>query len=102
MKQTASFFALAVALAACTAEPKGMRAPTGVREAAASEVGACAYVSDFRIKPSVYGLLAEEGLRFARNTILTDARDAGANAVVFDPMSPGTQVYELHAVAYRC
>jgi hypothetical protein len=33
---------------------------------------------------------------------MADARDAGANTVVFDPVTPGADVYELHAVAYRC
>ncbi|MFZ5752103.1 MAG: hypothetical protein ACOY5U_13705 [Pseudomonadota bacterium] len=54
------------------------------------------------MKPGVYGPLAEEGLRYARNSIKLDARNAGANTVVFDAAPPGVAIYELHAVAYHC
>ncbi len=93
--------ALAASLSACTQDPGFVGAP-GVREATAAEVGACTYVSDIRMTPGVYGLLAGEGVKYARNKIMADARDAGANTVVFDPVTPGGDVYELHAVAWRC
>jgi len=41
-------------------------------------------------------------LRYARNKVMSDARDAGANAIIFDAVAPGADVYEVHAVAYRC
>lgn len=92
---------LAASLAACTQDP-GFVGVAGVREAAAAEVAACSYVTDIRMSPGVYGVLADQGLKYARNTIMADARDAGANTVVFDPVTPGADVYEIHAVAYRC
>lgn len=101
MKRIALGAVLAAGLAACTQDP-GFVGVAGVREAAAAEVAACSYVTDIRMSPGVYGVLADQGLKYARNTIMADARDAGANTVVFDPVTPGADVYEIHAVAYRC
>lgn len=101
MKQIALVAALVAAAGGCTRDP-GFVGVAGVREAAKAEVAACTYVSDIRMKPGTYGLLADQGVKYARNTIMADARDAGANTVVFDSVTPGADVYELHAVAYRC
>lgn len=90
------------ALAACTSDP-GFTGVGGMNEAEASEVAQCRYVTDLRMAPGVYGpLLAEQGLRYARNKIMSDAQRSGADTVVFDKVAPGSDVYELHAVAYRC
>ncbi|WP_413870910.1 hypothetical protein [Albidovulum sp.] len=97
----AQLAALAAGLAGCTRDP-GFTGVAGVREATAAEVAVCTYVSDIRMRPGTYGVLADQGLKYARNTIMADARDAGANTVVFDPVTPGADVYEVHAVAYRC
>lgn len=101
MKRIALGAALAATVAACTQDP-GFVGVAGVREARAEEVAACIYVTDIRMAPGVYGLLADQGVKHARNRIMADARDAGANTVVFDTVTPGADVYELHAVAYRC
>lgn len=101
MRQIAASVLVAASLGGCTQDP-GFVGAAGVREATAAEVGACAYVSDIRMKPGVYGALADQGVKYARNTIMADAGEGGANTVVFDPVSPGSTVYELHAVAYRC
>ncbi len=101
MRRTALGAALAAGLAACTQDP-GFVGVAGVREATVAEVGACSYVSDIRMSPGTYGMLADQGVKYARNKIMADARDAGANTVVFDPVTPGADVYELHAVAWRC
>ncbi len=101
MKRFALGAALAASLLACTRDP-GFVGVAGVREATAAEVAACTYVSDIRMRPGTYGLLADQGVKYARNTIMADARDAGANTVVFDSVAPGADVYQLHAVAYRC
>lgn len=92
---------LLAGLAGCNRDP-GFVGVAGVRAAEAAEVAQCAYVSDIRGTPSVFGPLADQGVKYMRNQIMADARDAGANTVVFDKVSPGTAVYELHAVAYRC
>jgi hypothetical protein len=102
MKQvTQVVLAAAGALAACAADP-GFVPVSGVRDIAQAEAAQCSYVSDFRMVPPVYGPLAGQGLRYARNRIMADARDAGANAIVFDPVAPGADVLEIHAVGYRC
>lgn len=91
-----------VALAACTSDT-GFTGVSGMNEAEASEVTQCGYVTDLRMAPGVYGpVLAEQGLRYARNKIMADAQRAGADTVVFDKVAPGSDVYEIHAVAYRC
>ena len=101
MKKPILIVAFLGALSACTQDP-GFTGVAGVREATAAEVGQCAYVSDVRMTPGVFGALATQGLKYARNKVMADARDAGANTVVFDQTTPGADIYQLHAVAYRC
>ncbi len=101
MKKIAASVLVAATLGACTQDP-GFVGVAGVREATPAEVASCTYLTDIRMKPGVYGALADQGVKYARNTILADVRDAGGNTVVFDPVTPGVDIYELHAVAYRC
>lgn len=101
MKQFLLVAALALPLAACIRDP-GFTGVAGVREATAAEVAQCRYISDFRMTPGTYGVLADQGIKYARNKIMADAKASGANAVVFDQVSPGSDIYELHAVAYSC
>jgi hypothetical protein len=88
-------------MAGCTADP-GFRGVPDVREAEAGEVASCAYVANISMTPGTYGLLADQGLKYARNKIKEDARSAGANTVVFDKVTPGSDIYEVRATAYRC
>lgn len=101
MKWSALLMSGLFALSACTTDP-GFVQVSGVREISAAEAARCSYISDFRMKPGVYGPLAGQGLRYARNKVMSDARDAGANAIIFDAVAPGADVYEVRAVAYRC
>lgn len=95
-----ALLAAMAALTACT-DP-GFTGVTGVREADAAEVAACAYVSNISMTPGVFGPLADQGLDYARNKVLEDARNLGANTVVFDKVAPGADVYRVTATAYRC
>ncbi len=88
-------------LAACTDDP-GFTGVAGVREITTAEAQSCSYIADIRARPGVYGPLAQQGLEYARNQVMADAKAGGANAVVFAPVSPGVPVYELRATAYRC
>lgn len=90
-----------VLLGACTTDP-GFVGVSGVREITPAEAASCSYISNISMTPGVYGPLAGQGLRYARNKVMADARDAGANAILFDPVTPGADVYEVRAVAYRC
>lgn len=92
---------LVASLAACTSDPGFIGVP-GMRETDAASVAACRFVQNITGKPSVFGPLASQGVRYSHNQILAFARDAGADTVVFDPVSPGADVYELRAAAYRC
>lgn len=92
--------AATIVLSACN-DP-GFTGVPSVRTATASEVAACAYVIDLRVRPGVYGPLAQQGLEYSRNQVLDSARQAGANTVVFDRVEPGTMVTEVRATAYRC
>ncbi len=99
------FYGIALAAAGiCTgcAQDPGFVRVSGVREITVAEAPGCSYLSDFRMTPPVYGPFAGQGLRYARNKVMADARDAGANAIIFDAAPPGADVYELHAVGYRC
>ncbi len=101
MRHCGGVILIMAALAGCTADP-GFTGVSGVREADAAAVAACAYVSDIGMTPGVYGPLATQGLKYARNKIMAEAQAAGANTVVFDQATPGADIYKLHAVAYRC
>lgn len=88
-------------LGACS-DP-GIVGVNGVSEALASQVGACTALTVIQMTPGVYGpVLSDQALRYARNRVMADARDAGANTVVFDPVPPGGEVYLVRATAYRC
>ena len=90
-----------ISLAACTSDP-GFTGVSGVREITAQESAQCKYISDISMTPGVYGQLATQGLKYARNKVMAEAQVAGANAIVFDQATPGADVYQLHAVAYHC
>lgn len=91
----------ALLLSGCTKDPGFVGVP-GMREADASEVAACRYITDINMTPGTYGVLAGQGLKYARNKVLADAQAAGANTVVFDKVAPGSDVYLVHARAYSC
>ncbi|MCB1400035.1 MAG: hypothetical protein KDJ82_09230 [Rhodobacteraceae bacterium] len=75
----------------------------GVLAVEEGEVAACRLVSHISMEPGVYGpVLAEQGLRYARNKVLEQARQDGANRVVFDRVEPGADVYEVRARAFAC
>lgn len=101
MRQVLAWLAVGGVLAGCTSNP-GFKGVPGVREATQAEVSQCRYLMDISGEPGVYGPLLQQGLKYTRNSILADAQDAGANTVVFDPVSPGAAVYKLHATAYAC
>lgn len=79
-----------------------LAAPDGVRTATAEEVVACEYVKNISSTPGVFGPFAQVGLEDARNGVLKSAAESGANAVVFEPVEPGTRVFTVEGVAYRC
>lgn len=100
--KTARLALAALLLAAgCTTDP-GFTGVPGVREADATEVASCAYVANIGMTPGVFGPLADQGLKYARNKVMEDAVNLGANTVVFDKVAPGSDVYRITAVAYRC
>ncbi len=92
----------AAALSGCVTQDPGFRGVTGVREITADEARSCTYITDIVSKPGVYGPLAQQGLEYARNKALDLAKQSGANAMVFETVTPGTQVYEIRGTAYRC
>mgnify|MGYP001618815566 CR=1 FL=1 len=100
MKRAVLVMSALAAVASCS-DP-GFSTVGGVREISSADAASCTYISDFTMTPGVYGPLAGQGLRYARNKVMSDARNAGANAIIFDPVAPGADVYQVHAVAYRC
>ncbi|MCX7888435.1 MAG: hypothetical protein N2422_01740 [Rhodobacteraceae bacterium] len=102
---TRSLCALALiaasALPSCT-QPSKWGEVEGVAEAAPGAVAACAYVADITVKPSAYGVLESEGRAYARYQVKREARDGGANVVVFEPPRQGDDPYLVRATAYRC
>lgn len=101
MKRKSILMAVALMAGACTNDP-GFTGVSGVREATQAEVAQCRYISNISMTPGVYGPLATQGLKYARNKVKADAQTSGADTVVFDQVTPGADVYEVKAVAYRC
>lgn len=90
-----------IGIAACT-DP-GFTGVGGVVAVEENEVAGCRLVSNITMEPGVYGpVLAEQGLRYARNRVLDQARQDGANRVVFERVEPGSDVYQVRARAYAC
>ncbi len=100
MNRTLPTLACLTLAAACN--NPGFTGVPDVRTATAAEVAGCAFVTELRTRPGVYGPFAQQGLDFARNQTLAAARDDGANTVVFEPVEPGALVTEIRARAYRC
>jgi hypothetical protein len=101
MKRLGASLVALFALAACN-DP-GLVGVRGFNEATAAEVAGCTLITNIRMAPGVYGpLLADQGLRYARNMVKDEARAAGATHVVFDLQRPGEPVYEVRAGAFRC
>ncbi|HEY0276145.1 MAG TPA: hypothetical protein VGC31_08765 [Paenirhodobacter sp.] len=93
---------LAIALVAGCNDP-GFRGTTAVRVASADEVGACRFIENVSVKPSVYGpVLGDQGVKYSRNQLLDSARRDGANTVVFDKVDPGAAVYVVSGRAFSC
>ncbi len=89
-------------LAACTA-PAGLTGVPEVRVISASEAAACAPIEILSTTPGLYGpVIGQQAVEYARNETLAAARDAGANAFVFDETPPGEPVYQVRGTAYRC
>lgn len=101
MKRKSILVVAALTAGACTNDP-GFTGVPGVREATQAEVAQCRYISNISMTPGVYGPLATQGLKYARNKIKADAQTSGADTVVFEQVTPGADVYEVKAVAYRC
>lgn len=102
MKPALTGVLVLMAVAACNGSPGLMRTVPSVATIGPAEAAACTYVADLRTRPGMFGPLAQQGLEDARYQTLLSAQEAGANAVVFEPVSPGAQVYEIMAKAYRC
>ncbi|MGO4854954.1 hypothetical protein [Phaeovulum sp. W22_SRMD_FR3] len=93
---------LLVPLALMGCNDPGFRGASGVQVVEAPAVASCTFLATVTMAPPTYGVLAQQGVSYARNKILDDARKAGATHAVFDPVVPGAPVYELKAQAYRC
>lgn len=89
-------------LAACAA-PAGLTGVPGVRAIPAAEAEGCRALERIAVRPGLYGpVLGQQAVEFARNELLDAAREAGADAVVFDETPPGAVVDRVRGTAYRC
>lgn len=70
-----------------------------ITEAAAAR---CAYVDDLVGSSSLYGAFAERGISRARQSLLAQAQEKGANAIVWGQPSLGYGSTSVTARAYRC
>jgi hypothetical protein len=97
-----SFLILLPLLAACT-PPAGLVGVREVRVISAVEAARCTPLEVISTRPGLYGpVLGQQAVEFARNETLDAARDAGANAFVFDETPPGEMITIVRGTAYRC
>lgn len=92
----------AAALAGCEpASPLVDR--SGVAEASPLEVAGCTPVSVITTTTGVSGTLGrEKALELARNETKENAREAGADTVVWENGGPGSDDLFVRAGTYRC
>ena len=94
--------ALLPLVAACSA-PAGLTGVPDIRVISAIEASSCEPLEILSTTPGLYGpVIGQQAIEFARNETLAAAREAGANAFVFDDPAPGEPVYLVRGTAYRC
>ncbi len=89
-------------LAACDISP--FEDPvTEVRIAQDFEIAACEPLGIYTTTTGVSGqVIQDRAMEIARNETLANARDDGANTVVFESGAPGEEALFVRAIGYRC
>lgn len=89
-----------ISLAACETVREEIGA--NVIDSSAAEVAGCTNLGSVRAIPKIFGPLKRVGLEDGKRAARAEASKAGANRIVFDPISPDADVFVVTGTAYRC
>jgi hypothetical protein len=92
---------LSLALGACTGSV-GPKRVEGIEQAQASETAGCDFLGDVTGVSGWYGVFASEGLASAKVAAQQEARELGADTVVFEKPALERGSTSITAQAYRC
>lgn len=76
--------------------------PEGMRVAPESAVSSCEFKGDVHGTSMFYGMLVESALAKARQQAFTQAKELGANTVVWQPFQTQSGATSVHGNAYVC
>ncbi|MFD1121859.1 hypothetical protein ACFQ2T_05040 [Methylophilus flavus] len=76
--------------------------PEGMRVAPESAVSSCEFKGDIHGTSMFYGVLVESALAKARQQAFTQAKELGANTVVWQPFQTQSGSTTVHGNAYKC
>lgn len=93
--------AIALLLSSCASQDIN-KTPDGVRVALDKDVSACEFKGDVHGTSLLYGALAEVAISNARKQAFEQAKNYGANTVVFQPFSTQYGGTSVHGNAYLC
>lgn len=92
---------IATNLMACASQELN-KTPEGMKVATKESVVNCKFLGDIHGISSLYGVFAEVALAKARQQAFTQAKELGANTVVWEPFSTQYGSTSVHGNAYKC
>ena len=78
------------------------KVPEGINVALEKDVASCEFKGDVHGVSSLYGVFAEVALSKARQQAFVQAKNYGANKVVFQPFSTQYGATSVHGNAFFC
>ena len=99
--KSAIIFWLPITLFACSSQEIN-KTPEGMRVATVESVKECRFLGDVHGVSSLYGIFAEVALSKSRQQAFDQARELGANTVVWQPFSTQYGSTSVHGNAYKC
>jgi uncharacterized protein YbjQ (UPF0145 family) len=95
-----TFISLMLLISGCASTTT--KIPEGMRVAPESAVANCEFKGDVHGTSMFYGMLVESALAKARQQAFTQAKELGANTVVWQPFQTQSGATSVHGNAYKC
>lgn len=76
--------------------------PEGMRVATEGAISNCEFKGDVHGTSMFYGMFVESAMAKARQQAFTQARDMGANTVVWQPFQTQSGATSVHGYSYFC
>jgi hypothetical protein len=92
---------IAFNLTACASQELN-KTPEGMKVATKESIADCKFLGDIHGISSLYGVFAEVALAKSRQQAFTQAKELGANTVVWEPFSTQYGSTSVHGNAYKC